>query len=112
MNVSSNNIEKWDLTYEDPANPSGGVDPITGEPEYKTGFAKFGEMGYFGLNYPEQYDGLNLDLFYTVIFLEELQKELKSTIKYLITLHRCRHMLLCGKKEQVCQLLIQLLLWM
>jgi len=37
-------------------------------------FSKFGEMGYFGLNYPEQYDGLNLDLFYTVIFLEELQR--------------------------------------
>jgi alkylation response protein AidB-like acyl-CoA dehydrogenase len=35
---------------------------------------KFGEMGYFGLNYPEEYGGLNLDLFYTVIFLEELQK--------------------------------------
>jgi|TARA_B110000037_G_scaffold187298_1_gene217787 alkylation response protein AidB-like acyl-CoA dehydrogenase len=35
---------------------------------------KFGDMGYFGLNYPEEYGGLNLDLFYTVIFLEELQK--------------------------------------
>ncbi len=35
---------------------------------------KFGEMGYFGLNSPEEYGGLNLDLFYTVIFLEELQK--------------------------------------
>lgn len=35
---------------------------------------KFGEMGYFGLNYSEKYGGLNLDLFYTVIFLEELQK--------------------------------------
>ncbi|UMB53790.1 acyl-CoA dehydrogenase family protein [Lutibacter sp. A64] len=35
---------------------------------------KFGEMGYFGLNAPEEYGGLNLDLFYTVIFLEELQK--------------------------------------
>lgn len=35
---------------------------------------KFGEMGYFGLNYPEKYGGLGLDLFYTVIFLEELQK--------------------------------------
>ena len=35
---------------------------------------KFGEMGYFGLNQPEKYGGLNLDLFYTVIFLEELQK--------------------------------------
>lgn len=35
---------------------------------------KFGEMGYFGLNSPEEYGGMNLDLFYTVIFLEELQK--------------------------------------
>lgn len=35
---------------------------------------KFGEMGYFGIAYPEVYGGLNLDLFYTVIFLEELQK--------------------------------------
>ena len=31
-------------------------------------------MGYFGLNYPEKYGGLDLDIFYTVIFLEELQK--------------------------------------
>ena len=35
---------------------------------------KFGEMGYFGLCTPEEYGGLDLDLFYTVIFLEELQK--------------------------------------
>jgi alkylation response protein AidB-like acyl-CoA dehydrogenase len=35
---------------------------------------KFGDMGFFGLAYPEQYGGLNLDLFYTVILLEELQK--------------------------------------
>ena len=35
---------------------------------------KFGEMGYFGLSTPEEYGGLNLDLFYTVVFLEEMQK--------------------------------------
>nr|WP_315174232.1 acyl-CoA dehydrogenase family protein [uncultured Flavobacterium sp.] len=35
---------------------------------------KFGEMGFFGIPYPEAYGGLNLDLFYTVILLEELQK--------------------------------------
>lgn len=35
---------------------------------------KMGDMGFFGLNYPVEYGGLNLDLFYTVIFLEELQK--------------------------------------
>ena len=35
---------------------------------------KFGEMGYFGIYQPEAYGGMDLDLFYTVIFLEELQK--------------------------------------
>jgi acyl-CoA dehydrogenase len=35
---------------------------------------KFGEMGFFGIPYPEAYGGMNLDLFYTVVFLEELQK--------------------------------------
>ena len=35
---------------------------------------KFGEMGYFGLHQPEEYGGMALDLFYTIIFLEELQK--------------------------------------
>ena len=35
---------------------------------------KFGEMGYFGLSTPEEYGGLDLDLFYTLIFLEEMQK--------------------------------------
>ena len=40
----------------------------------KSIYQKFGEMGYFGLVYPEQYGGLDLDLFYTTIFLEEMQK--------------------------------------
>jgi len=35
---------------------------------------KFGDMGFFGIAYPEAYGGLGLDLFYTVILLEELQK--------------------------------------
>ncbi len=35
---------------------------------------KFGEMGFFGLAYPEEYGGMDLDLFYTVILLEELQR--------------------------------------
>lgn len=35
---------------------------------------KFGDMGYLGISYPEPYGGLNLDLFYMVILLEELQK--------------------------------------
>lgn len=35
---------------------------------------KFGDMGYFGIYQPEEFGGLDLDLFYTVIFLEELQR--------------------------------------
>jgi alkylation response protein AidB-like acyl-CoA dehydrogenase len=31
-------------------------------------------MGFLGISYPEVYGGLNLDLFYMVILLEELQK--------------------------------------
>jgi len=35
---------------------------------------KFGDMGYFGLRFPEKHGGLNLDFFYDVILLEELSK--------------------------------------
>lgn len=35
---------------------------------------KFGDMGYFGLRFPEKYGGLNLDFFYDVILLEEMAK--------------------------------------
>ena len=35
---------------------------------------KMGDMGYFGLAYPVEYGGLDLDIFYTLIFLEELQR--------------------------------------
>src|SRR5690625_5500334 len=51
-------IEKWEKT--------GTIERFIRE--------KFGEMGYFGLRYPEKYGGLDLDLVLTVIFFEELQK--------------------------------------
>lgn len=35
---------------------------------------KFGEMGYFGLNYPEKYGGIDADFMYSVIFMEEVSK--------------------------------------
>ncbi len=54
----SPHIEKWEK--------EGKIDRFIWE--------KFGEMGYFGLNVPQADGGLELDLFYTVIFLEELQK--------------------------------------
>ncbi|NMH88041.1 acyl-CoA dehydrogenase family protein [Flavivirga algicola] len=51
-------IEKWEKT--------GTIDRFI--------WKKFGDMGFFGINYPEVYGGMSLDLFYTVILLEELQK--------------------------------------
>nr|WP_299074560.1 acyl-CoA dehydrogenase family protein [uncultured Allomuricauda sp.] len=51
-------IEKWEET--------GTIDRFI--------WKKFGDMGYFGLATPETEEGLGLDLFYTVILLEELQK--------------------------------------
>lgn len=35
---------------------------------------KFGEMGFLGISYPEKYGGLDLDIFYMIILLEELQR--------------------------------------
>jgi acyl-CoA dehydrogenase len=35
---------------------------------------KFGEMGYFGLNYSEKYGGMDADFMYSVIFMEEISK--------------------------------------
>ncbi len=51
-------IEKWEKT--------GSIERFI--------WKKFGDMGFFGISYPEAYGGLNLDLFYTVVFLEELHK--------------------------------------
>lgn len=51
-------IEDWEA--------SGTIDPGI--------WTKMGEMGFFGIAYPEAYGGMGLDFFYTVIFLEELQR--------------------------------------
>jgi acyl-CoA dehydrogenase len=37
-------------------------------------WAKFGEMGYLGLNYPEAYGGMGADFFFSVVFLEEIAR--------------------------------------
>ena len=51
-------IEKWEKT--------GSIERFI--------WKKFGDMHLFGIPYPEAYGGMHLDLFYTVILLEELQK--------------------------------------
>jgi hypothetical protein len=44
FSVIYDHIEKWDLTYDDPANPSGTVDPITGEVIEQSWISKFGDQ--------------------------------------------------------------------
>ncbi len=38
----------------------------------RTIWKKMGEMGFLGLNYPEEYGGLNVDFYYSMILCEEL----------------------------------------
>lgn len=52
------NIDKWEEEQRMP----------------KDLWPKFGEMGYFGLNYPEKYGGIDADFLYSVIFMEEISK--------------------------------------
>ncbi|HEA30034.1 MAG TPA: acyl-CoA dehydrogenase, partial [Leeuwenhoekiella sp.] len=59
-------LAKEVVPYIDGWEKSGNIDPGI--------WKKFGDMGFFGIKYPEKYGGLDLDIFYTVIFLEELQK--------------------------------------
>ena len=39
-----NNLEKWDLTYNDPLSPDNQVDPITGQTKKKSGVGKFADQ--------------------------------------------------------------------
>jgi hypothetical protein len=43
FSVIYDHIEKWNLSYDDPSNPSEGYDPVTGEPVYNSGFSKFAD---------------------------------------------------------------------
>ena len=61
-----NFLQKEVVSFIDDWEKSGTIDRFI--------WKKFGDMGYFGLRTPEEYGGLGLDLFYSVIFLEELQK--------------------------------------
>ena len=59
-------LQKEVVPYVDDWEKTGVID--------KSIWKKLGDMGFLGINYPEAYGGMDLDLFYTVILLEELQK--------------------------------------
>ena len=37
-------------------------------------FRRMGELGFLGINFPEEYGGTEADLFYTMAFIEELPR--------------------------------------
>ncbi len=43
FSLTYENLEKWDLTYEDPANPTLTVDPLTGDPIKQNKYKIFGD---------------------------------------------------------------------
>lgn len=57
-------IQKEVIPYVDLWEKNGEID--------KSIWRKMGDMGYLGLIYPEEYGGLNLDFYYSLIFCEEL----------------------------------------
>jgi citronellyl-CoA dehydrogenase len=50
-------------------------------------FKKMGDLGFLGLTYPEEYGGLGLDFWYTVVFCEELGRADCSGVPMGITVH-------------------------
>ena len=50
-------------------------------------FKKMGDLGFLGLTYPEEYGGLGLDFWYTVVFCEELGRAHCSGVPMGITVH-------------------------
>ncbi|TAH17843.1 MAG: acyl-CoA dehydrogenase [Cytophagales bacterium] len=49
---------------------------------------KMGKQGYLGLNFPEQYGGSNADLWYSVVFLEELARTGLAGFSTMVSVHQ------------------------
>jgi len=43
MSVLLTHLEKWNVRYENPVNPAGGIDPVTGEPNEISGIDEFAD---------------------------------------------------------------------
>ncbi len=49
---------------------------------------KFGEMGYLGINFPEEYGGMNADFWFSVVFIEELARCWSGGFSIIPTAHQ------------------------
>ncbi len=50
-------------------------------------FKKMGDLGFLGLNYPEEYGGSNVDYWYTVVFAEEIARANCGGVPMAIAVH-------------------------
>lgn len=51
-------------------------------------FTRMGELGFLGINFPEQYGGTNNDFWYTVAYLEELAKGGFAGLSAAVSVHQ------------------------
>ncbi len=51
-------------------------------------FTRMGELGFLGINFPEQYGGTNNDFWYTVVYLEELARGGFAGLSAAVSVHQ------------------------
>ena len=54
----------------------------------KSIFQKMGELGYLGINFSEDYGGTNADLWYSVVFLEEIARSTMGGFSTAVSVHQ------------------------
>ena len=80
------NIEKWETERRIP----------------KDIFKKMGEMGYLGINFPEEFGGTNADFWFTVVWLEELARSTMGGFASAVSVHQymaTNHIFKAGNAE-------------
>ncbi|GAB4509599.1 MAG: citronellyl-CoA dehydrogenase [Anaerolineae bacterium] len=50
-------------------------------------FKKMGDLGFLGLNYPEEYGGANADIWFTVVLMEEIARSGAAGVPMAIAVH-------------------------
>jgi acyl-CoA dehydrogenase len=54
----------------------------------KSIFKKMGDLGYLGINFSEEYGGTNADLWYSVVFLEEIARSTMGGFSTAVSVHQ------------------------
>lgn len=54
----------------------------------KSVFKRMGDLGYLGINFSEEYGGTNADLWYSVVFLEEIARSTMGGFSTAVSVHQ------------------------